>query len=120
MTREQTAKLLQSLIGAYPDTFIKDAKATLDIWCLNFAEDDADTIYKATRLYMRTGTRFPAPADILKLRERACIYDAQPAPEAPELPSGASGELVEYKDWNDGCEVCPYADLGCLKDRCIV
>lgn len=124
MTREQTAKLLQSLIGAYPDTFIKDARATLDMWCLQFAEEDADKVYKATRLYIRKGKRFPAPADIVKLMNVAGIYDA---PRAPELPSKAQAEddMGDLTDAQTGCDICPYKDWadtpnGCHRERCVI
>ena len=124
MTRQEIAKLLQSLIGAYPDTFIKDARATLDMWCLQFAEEDADKVYKATRLYMRKGKKFPAPADIIKLMNVAGIYDA---PRAPELPSGALAVQDEEEDPSGmtGCDICPYRDWaetpnGCHREHCIV
>lgn len=124
MTREETAKLLQSLVGAYPDTFIKDAKATLDIWCMHFAEEDAGTVYKATRLYMLKGKKFPTPADILKLLSRASFYDVPQ--KSPELPSGALG-LPDVDDDSSeltGCDLCPYKDWadspsGCHREHCI-
>lgn len=124
MTRQETAKLLQALVGNYPSTFIKDAKATLDMWCLQFSEDDSETVYKAARLYMRKGTKFPTPADIRKHMEMAHIYDAS---RAPELPSKAQAEddMGELSDAMTGCDICPYRDWaytprGCHRERCVI
>ena len=115
MTREETVKLLETLMGAYPETFIKDAKMTVNIWHMAFAEEDAGKVYKAARYHMEHKPKFPAPADIKKAMARAYIY------EHPQqiAPLAIEGSTEPQKDWTTGCDICPYAD-SCLKDICIV
>ncbi len=140
MTRNEVVTLLEYLIGAYPEAFIKDPKATTDIWCLNFAEDDADRVYKAARLYMRKSTKFPSPADIRKLITKAMIYDIPKPSEAPQIPSASNSEQEiseldailkqlsqdSMSEARTGCDICPFADTdwvdspnGCHRERCI-
>lgn len=141
MTRNEVVTLLEHLIGAYPEAFIKDPKATTNIWCLNFAEDEAEKVFKAARLYMRKGTKFPTPADIRKLMNKTFVYDIpQKEVEAPQIASDneLDNELSELdtimkqlsqdsmSEARTGCDICPFADTdwvdspnGCHRERCI-
>lgn len=141
MTRNEVVTLLEHLIGAFPEAFIKDPKATTNIWCLNFAEDEAERVFKAARLYMRKGTKFPTPADIRKLMNKTFVYDIpQKEVEAPQIPSASNSEqeiseldaiLKQLSEDSEsealtGCDICPFADTdwvdspnGCHRERCI-
>ena len=115
MTREETVRLLEALMGAYPETFIKDAKMTVNIWQMAFAEEDAGKVYKAARFHMEHKPKFPSPADIKKAMTRTYLYEQSQSIQAPAI----EGSVEPQKDWTTGCEVCPYAD-SCLKEDCIV
>lgn len=64
MTRNEIVKLLEILASAYPNTKIKDARATVSAWELTLGSFSAESVYKAARLHMDTVKFFPTPADI--------------------------------------------------------
>ena len=122
MLKDEIVALLEMLIGAYPETFIKDANATVEIWNLSFSEEDAETIYKAARVYMLKGKKFPSPADIRACIKNIGIYDT---PATPAIPSKVNDSIYD-ENVNTGCDICPFADTdwvdspnGCHREKCI-
>ena len=142
MIRDEVIKLLECLIGAYPETFIKDVESTVNIWCLNFAEEECETVFKAARIYMRKGTKFPTPADIRKCMSKVFLYDTPINSTLPVIDAEESTDDKVIEDTHNalvavsesvtesehtGCEICPYADTdwvdspnGCHRKNCIV
>ena len=107
MTRKEITELLQKVIAAYPDTFIKDAKAMVDIWEMNFGNERADIVYKAARLHMTTSKKFPTVSDIRNNIGRVGIYDES----RPALGSD-HGHKPIY-----GCIACVYKE-DCNRKEC--
>lgn len=124
MNRIEITTLLKNLRGAYPNTYIKDIKTMIDMWELNFGNEDADKVFKAARMYMNKGKKFPSPADIKPYITKAAIYDA---PITPQLPV-TTENLPEIDDGAmTGCDICPYflngwamSEKGCHRENCIV
>ena len=118
MNITECAELIKTLLGAYPNTKMDNPRGTIDSYMLVLGEYDVKTVYKAARMYMMGKTNyFPNPGELLKLIPLApFMFNGS---DAAELPSGTS-EDPDADDWNTGCDVCPYAEMGCKKEDCIV
>lgn len=118
MNKTECAELIKTLLGAFPNTKMDNPRGTIDSYMLVLGEYDAQTVYKAARMYMTGQTNyFPNPGDILKRIPMApYMFNGS---DAAALPSGSSDPSENDNDWNCGCDICPYSD-GCTKEKCIV
>ena len=109
MTREETAKLLAMLFGAYPHVKVKDASATVASWELVLGHYSAESVYKAARLHISSSPYFPSPSDILDKIVRAEIVFgntlSQPAIEAPKAKVTPISEEVKEEYLDAFCEM---------------
>lgn len=79
MTREETADLLEFLIGAYPNTKIQDAELTLNSWLLELGSFSAEAVYKSARFHIHNSKFFPTPSEIIRGITRAqMVYNESP------------------------------------------
>lgn len=121
MNRAQTINLIKVLISTYPNTQIADVKTLVQSWEMMFADDDAETVYKAVRMHMAKSKWFPKPAEIRKHLDVAShMYNGSPV---KMLKSGAD----DFDGANTGCDICPYfingwamSPSGCHRERCAI
>ena len=108
MTREETLRLLEFLMGAYPAMKLDKAQAikTLEAWSLVFQEEPAEKVYRAARLHISNNKYFPNTADITEcMRRGSILYDIPTAQALPEgqtkaLPAPAEPvDLDEFWEW---------------------
>ena len=113
MTRDEITSLLEMLVANYPNTKIRDPKATADSWEMTLGMYQAESVFKAARYHMDTSTFFPTPADIKKKMVRAkLIYDEPLKVTAIPSPKSVSDEKVlEYID-----AVCEWVGFGTEED----
>ena len=95
MTRDEITSLLEMLVANYPNTKIRDPKATADAWEMTLGMYQAESVFKAARYHMDTSAFFPTPADIKKKMVIAkLIYDEPPKVTAIPSPKSVSDEKV--------------------------
>lgn len=95
MTREEIANLLEVLIGAYPNTNIKDAEATLNTWEMELGSYSAESVYKSARLHIHNSKFFPTPSEIIRgLLLAEMVYKESPI-EINKLDVGDSKRLTD-------------------------
>ena len=128
MNKLECVQLLKTLMGAYPNTKHDNPQGLLDSYMLVLSEYEAETVYKAARMYMGNGKNkyFPKAAEIKKYIPLAPhMFN----PEAMALPdaSGSSENGSDEDIPSIGCDVCPYSDTdwvdspnGCHRRHCIV
>ena len=93
MTREELKQMLKMVMEVYPNTKIKDAKATLDMWELVFGEREASEVFKGVRYHINHSKFFPTPADIKDaIPKGAVIYDD--VPTTPRLEDKSTPYLT--------------------------
>lgn len=103
MTREQIIDLLEIMAAAYPNTKIKDAERMVQAWQLAFAEDDAESVYKAARYHINHNRFFPTAADIRDSMTRgALLYGERPS-TAPRIEATAEEEPWGCDQYCDDC-----------------
>lgn len=113
MTREEVINLLETVIAAYPETFIKDAAAMVNIWYMEFSETKAEEVYLAVRLHISTKNKFPKISEIREAIPRALtIYKKDNVPMI-------EGKQEEVEPIDTGCDICPY-EIACTKEECII
>lgn len=113
MNKVETIELLKVLVGAYPNTKINNVEGLVNSWLMTFAEDPAEDVYKACRWHIECNQWFPKPSEIKK--KLGLAHHMYKASDNPAIEAGEVGY-----DWDTGCDVCPYAELGCRKEVCIV
>lgn len=121
MNNSECVDLIRTLFGAYPNTKMDNPQGTITSYMLILGEYDAETVYKAARMYMGDykNKYFPKAADLLKLIPLApYMFNADSMALPEESDCGSSED--DGSDWNTGCDVCPYAEMGCKKEDCIV
>jgi len=115
MTREEIITLLKLFKATYPNTkSITDPQSTIAAWELALGDEDAERVYKAARVYIKTkGNFFPSPKDIYELISRGqLLYGTQP--EAPKIEAPHT-QIEPYcvaarNKLSDGTSVCFYYD----------
>lgn len=117
MNNSECVDLIRTLFGAYPNTKMDNPQGTITSYMLILGEYDAETVYKAARMYMGNPKNkyFPKAADLVKYIPLAPYMFN---PQAMELPSDTSDPTDDGA--TTGCDVCPYAEMGCKKEDCIV
>ena len=80
MTRDEITSLLEMLVANYPNTKIRDPKATADAWEMTLGMYQAESVFKAARYHMDTSSFFPTPADIKKKMVKAKLIYDEPHP----------------------------------------
>lgn len=119
MNKLECANLIKTLYGAYPNTKMDNPQGMITSYMMILGAYDAETVYKAARMYMSNAQNryFPKAAELNKYIPLApFMFNAS---DVEALPSGAD------PDENDdgasmGCDLCPYNELGCTKEKCIV
>lgn len=114
MTREEIVSLLEILVASYPNAKVSDPDGMVAAWELAFAEESAESIYKAARHHINTNKFFPTPADIRAVMVKASIvYDNAPAVPMIDAPMTSYIEdLTMYDNMLDlepssECMRCP-------------
>lgn len=119
MTKTECINLIRELLGAYPNTKMDNPQGTINSYMLILGEYEAKTVYKAARMYMTSGSKakryFPQPGELKKYIGLAPYMFN---PQAMELPSDTSDPTDDGA--TTGCDLCPYAEMGCKKEDCIV
>ena len=115
MTREEIITLLKLFKATYPNTkAITDPQSTIAAWELALGDEEADKVYKAARVYIKTkGNFFPSPKDIYELISRGqLVYGVQPEVNKIEAPKNNIGPYctAAKNKLSDGSTVCTYYD----------
>ena len=118
MTREEIVNLLKLFKATYPNTKpITDPESTIAAWELVFGDEEADKVYKAARVYIKSkGDYFPSPKAIYELMSRGQlvygVVNEPPKITAPEAPK------IDIRDFLcPGSCVCPYFDSVCFGSK---
>ena len=119
MTREEIITLLKLFKATYPNTKpITDPQSTIAAWELALGDEDAEKVYKASRVYIKTkGNFFPSPKDIYELISRGqLVYGVQPEVNKIEAPKNKIGPYCPSarEKLSDGTSVCLWYD----SDQC--
>lgn len=128
MNKLECVQLLKTLMGAYPNTRHDNPQGLLDSYMLVLSEYEAETVYKAARMYMSNphNKYFPKAAEIKSLIPLAPYMFN---PEAMAIPeeSGSSENGSDEDDANVGCDICPYflngwamSENGCHRRDCVI
>lgn len=126
MTREALSKLLEYLIAVYPNTKIADPKKMLDIWEMEFAEEDAERVFRAARLHMSTSRWMPKPSEIkekMRLIPQETIQPKLEDTEAIRIGDEIVRAIIEdfERELKEDCAACPYNQYeNCRKYRMCV
>lgn len=117
MTRDEIRQVLKMAIECYPSMKGKiDAKATLDMWEMTFAEYEAKDVFKGVRYHINKSKYFPTPADIKEaIPKGAMLYDDVPAVPQIDAPKTSYIEDVSFLDNiidlnlepDEQCKHCP-------------
>lgn len=126
MNRLECVQLIKTLMGAYPNTKHDNPQGLLDSYMLVLSEYEAETVYKAARMYMGNANNkyFPKAAEIKKYIPLAPhMFN----PEVMALPDASGSSENGSDDNNGGCDMCPYSNTdwvdspnGCHRRHCIV
>ena len=102
MTQDQVIELLNTCRAAYPNAKI-DAKGMARAYMLVFADMEAEQVYKAARVHLKTNKFFPTPADLMEcINKGQMLYNTPPQP--PRLTGIVADESVCHKN-------CPYYEM---------
>ena len=117
MNKLECANLIKTLYGAYPNTKMDNPMGLIDSYMLILGGYEAETVYKAARMYMASGSKakryFPQPGELQKYIGLAPYMFN---PDSMALPEESDGGSIEDDDKN-GCDLCPYID-SCDKEHC--
>ena len=128
MNKLECANLIKTLYGAYPNTKMDNPMGLIDSYLLVLGENEAETVYKAARMYMGNPKNkyFPKAAEIKKLIPLA-PYMFNPEVMAIPEESGSSENGSDEDDANVGCDICPYflngwamSENGCHRRDCVI
>lgn len=127
MNKLECANLIKTLYGAYPNTKMDNPMGLIDSYLLVLGENEAETVYKAARMYMGNPKNkyFPKAAELKKYIGLAPYMFN---PDSMALPEESDGGSSEDDDGAKvGCDICPYflngwamSENGCHREACVI